>query len=61
MLERNDFDPAEVEKLSNRGYWRAKLDDANRLLFRIAGYNGERYALLVEEAGGEGHPAILCG
>ena len=48
MLGRDDFRSAEVKKLADRDLYRAKLDDSNRLLFRIARYNGERYALLLE-------------
>lgn len=48
MIERDDLYSADVKKLAEGGYYRAKLDDANRLLFRIARHNGERYALLLE-------------
>ena len=48
MIERDDFDSADVKKLARDGYYRAKLDDANRLLLRFARHRGERYALLLE-------------
>ena len=48
MLERDDFYSADVKKLARDGYYRAKLDDANRLLLRFARYRDERYALLLE-------------
>ncbi len=48
MLERDDLYSADVKKLGRDGYYRAKLDDANRLLLRIARHDGERYALLLE-------------
>jgi Ankyrin repeats (3 copies) len=48
MLERDDLYSADVKKLGREGYYRAKLDDANRLLLRFARRDGERYALLLE-------------
>ncbi len=48
MLERDDLYSADVKKLARDGYYRAKLDDSNRLLLRFARYQGERYALLLE-------------
>ena len=48
MLARDDFRSAEVKKLADRDLYRARLDYTNRLLFRIARYGGERYALLLE-------------
>ena len=48
MLERDDLYSADVKKLAQDGYYRAKLDDANRLLLKFARYEGERYALLLE-------------
>ncbi len=47
-LARDDFYTAEVKKLADRDLYRAKLDYSNRLIFRIARHNGERYALLLE-------------
>jgi len=43
FLENNDFVSAEIKKISNSGYYRAKLDYENRLLFKFAKYNGQTY------------------
>ncbi len=48
FLEKDDFYSAEVKKLSEQDLFRAKLDDTNRLLFKIMTYGGERYALVLE-------------
>ncbi len=48
FLENDDFDSAEIKKLSNSGYYRAKLDYENRLLFKFAKFNGQTYILLLE-------------
>ena len=48
FLANDDFRSADVKKLSEQGLYRAKLDDANRLLFKIMSFNGERYALILE-------------
>lgn len=37
-----------MKKLSEHGLYRAKLDDSNRLIFKIVAYNGNRYALILE-------------
>jgi hypothetical protein len=47
-LEKDDFYSAEVKKLAEHDLYRAKLDDRNRLLFRIVTYGGVRYALILE-------------
>ena len=48
-LEVGDFAAAQVKKMPNTGgYYRAKLDKENRLLFRFATYQGESYLLLLE-------------
>jgi len=47
-LEKDDFHSAEVKKLAEHDLYRAKLDDSNRLLFKIMNYRGERYALILE-------------
>ena len=47
-LEGDDFRSAEVKKLAEHDLYRAKLDDSNRLLFKIMTYKGERYALILE-------------
>lgn len=46
-LEKGDFKSADVKKMQ-KGYYRAKLDRENRLLFRFAQYNNESYLLLLE-------------
>lgn len=48
MLKRDDFYSAEVKKLTGTDYYRAKLDYANRLLFKIIVFNDKKYALIVE-------------
>lgn len=47
-LARGDFRAAEVKKLAEGDYYRAKLDDANRLLFRIARHQGQCYILILD-------------
>ncbi len=48
FLEKDDFYSAEVKKLAEQDLFRAKLDDTNRLLFKIMTFGGERYALILE-------------
>ena len=48
FLEQNDFKSAEVKKLAPTSYYRAKLNDRDRLLFKIVVYQGQRYALVLE-------------
>ncbi len=48
FLEKDDFASAEVKKLSEHGLYRAKLDDSNRLIFKIVSYNGNQYGLILE-------------
>lgn len=48
FLENDDFDSAEIKKLPNHGYYRAKLDYENRLLFKFARYRQQTYILLLE-------------
>ncbi|MGB3548001.1 MAG: hypothetical protein WBA17_13560 [Saprospiraceae bacterium] len=48
MLAAGDFKSADVKKMRNAGYYRAKLDHENRLLFQFAEYGGETYLLLLE-------------
>ncbi|MEO6833475.1 MAG: hypothetical protein ABI378_12905, partial [Chitinophagaceae bacterium] len=47
-LQRGDFRSADVKKMANTGYFRAKLDAEARLLFRFIRHGGEMYLLLVE-------------
>ncbi|MBE0428115.1 MAG: hypothetical protein IBX72_15945 [Nitrospirae bacterium] len=48
FLERNDFRSAEVKKIAEEGFYRAKLDGENRLIFKLAKHKGQRYALMLE-------------
>ena len=48
MLEERDFKSANVKKMQPSCYYRAKLDDTNRLLF-VPAYNEEQYYLLILE------------
>lgn len=48
LLEKDDFYSAEVKKLAEHDLYRAKLDDSNRLLFKIVTCEGVRYALALE-------------
>ncbi|WP_158799146.1 UvrD-helicase domain-containing protein [Pedobacter sp. L105] len=47
FLAAGDFPAADAKKMSN-GYYRAKLDDTNRLLFEIGRYKGETYIFILE-------------
>jgi len=46
-LAAGDFQTADVKKMSN-GYYRAKLDDTNRLLFQIGKYKDKVYIFVLE-------------
>ena len=48
FLEKGDFKSADVRKMSPTPYYRARLDDTNRLLFRFGRYEGETYLFLLE-------------
>lgn len=48
MLEKDNFQQAEVKKLCPSSYYRAKLNDSDRLLFSFVEYRGVRYILLLE-------------
>ena len=48
FLKNGDFSSAEVKKMQSRGFFRAKLDYENRLLFKFASFNNETYILLLE-------------
>jgi len=48
FLAGGDFRSAEVKKMENTDFYRAKLDDTNRLLFKFAKYEGNTYLLLLE-------------
>ena len=47
-IRQNDFYSAKVKKLAGTPYYRAELDYANRLLFKIVSYQGVKYALMLE-------------
>lgn len=47
-LRAGNFRAADVKKLKPTSYYRAKLNDADRLLFQIGDYRGKRYLLLLE-------------
>lgn len=47
-LQASDFKSADVKKMPNAGYYRAKLDDTNRLLFKIGAFQGKKYLFLLE-------------
>lgn len=48
QLSRGDFASAEVKKMTETGYYRAKLDYENRLLFKFARYNNQTCLLILE-------------
>jgi hypothetical protein len=47
-LASGDFGAAQVKKLQNAPFYRAKLGDAHRLLFKLGTYQGERVILILE-------------
>ncbi len=48
QLSKGDFASAEVKKMTGTGYYRAKIDNENRLLFRFARYNNQTRLLVLE-------------
>ena len=48
FLKNDDFTSAEVKKLVNTNFFRAKLDYENRLLFKFARYDDQTHVLLLE-------------
>ncbi len=48
FLEKGDFAGAQVKKLKPGAYYRAKLDDTNRLLFRYGRFADEQVILVLE-------------
>ena len=48
FLKNDDFKSAEIKKLANTDFYRAKLDYENRLLFKFARYNDQMHVLLLE-------------
>jgi superfamily I DNA/RNA helicase len=48
QLQSGDFKSADVRKMQNTGYYRARLDIRDRLLFNFVTYEGKKYILLLE-------------
>lgn len=48
FLKDGDFKSADVKKMNQNGYYRAKLDDTNRLLFSFGRFNDTLYLLVLE-------------
>ena len=48
FLREGNFTAADVRKMGGTDYYRARLDDTNRLLFTLARYQGAMVALLLE-------------
>lgn len=48
QLSRGDFASAEVKKMAGTGYYRARLDYENRLLFKFGRYNNQTCLLVYE-------------
>jgi hypothetical protein len=48
QLQAGDFKSADVCKMQNTGFYRARLDIRDRLLFRFVTYNEKKYILLLE-------------
>lgn len=47
-LQQGDFRSADVRKMKSNGFYRARLDDTNRLLFKIGEYDGKKYLFILE-------------
>jgi len=47
-LQEGDFKSADVKKMPNTGYYRARLDIRDRLLFTMVQYENQKYLLLLE-------------
>jgi len=48
QLQEGDFKSADVRKMANTGYFRARLDIRDRLLFTMVTYQNKKYILLLE-------------
>lgn len=48
QLQTGDFNSADVRKMPNTGYYRARLDIRDRLLFTMVTYENQKYILLLE-------------
>jgi len=47
-LASGNFTAAEVKKMPGKGFYRARLDDTNRLLFRFGRWHDQTYLLILE-------------
>ncbi len=47
-LRTDNFKSAEIKKMQNSGFYRAKLDEKNRLLFKFSNFNNKTYILILE-------------
>jgi len=48
QLQDGDFKSADVRKMPTSGFYRARLDIRDRLLFTFANYENQKYLLLLE-------------
>lgn len=48
QLQNGDFSGADVRKMPNTGFYRARLDIRDRLLFTFANFENQKYLLLLE-------------
>ncbi len=48
QLSKGDFKSADVRKMTNAGYYRARLNSKDRLLFTLVSYKQKKYLLLLE-------------
>ena len=48
FLENNDFNSADVKKLAEQDLYRARLDDSDRIIFKLMSFRKERYCLILE-------------
>lgn len=48
QLRSDNWAGAEMKKMANTGYYRAKLDETHRLLLKLAKYDGRTYLLALE-------------
>jgi len=48
LLREGNFKAADAKKMPNFGFYRAKLDDTNRLLFKIGIYENKKYLFILE-------------
>src|SRR4051794_4953331 len=48
QLREGDFKSADVRKMGDSGYYRARLDIRDRLLFTLVQVNGRKHLLLLE-------------